>query len=468
MQALVAWLFARQRFGIKPGLGRVHALLESVEHPDRSFETVLVGGTNGKGSTASTLASILSAAGRRAGLFTSPHLTYFGERFKVDGRWASEDEVADALRDVKPHAERLNATFFEIVVVAACLVFARAEVEVAVLEVGMGGRYDATNAIQPVLSLITNVSLDHTQVLGNTVAEIAGDKAGILRAGRTGVTTATGEGLATILAEAERIGAEVVRVGSSESEHVAEAHFSVAKADWQGLELTVKNNLSELTVHSPLLGRHQASNVALAVVAAQQLGVQASAIEAGVKKTVWAGRLERLSYKNRTVLLDGAHNPAAAQNVRDSLKDLGVERVTLVVGAGQDKDAAGVLASLSEIAENIILTKAQLSPRATEPADLQRLVRNALVVESPTEALEHAVGVTGAEDIILVAGSLYLVGEVRPYLLESKGRGLSAGNDLARQLEYPGLAQNGLNCSCGTALSRDRRYCYPPPRPTKW
>ena len=424
MQELITWLFARQRFGVKPGLERVHALLERLERPDRAFETILVGGTNGKGSTASTLASILSAAGRRTGLFTSPHLTYFGERFQVDGRWASESDTADALKTLKPHVENLEATFFEVLVAAACLVFARAEVEVAVLEVGMGGRYDATNAAQPVLSLITNVSLDHTHVLGDTVAEIAGDKSGILRAGQAGITTATEEGLATILAEAERLGAEVVRVASAESERPAEARFSVLRADWRGLELTVENDSSELTVYSPLLGRHQASNVALAVVGAQQLGVEPAAIKTGVRETVWAGRLERLSYKNRTVLLDGAHNPAAAQNVRASLKELGVERVTLVVGVGQDKDAAGVLASLSEMAENVILTKAQLSPRATDPADLQKLVRNAFVVEKPSEALEHAVEVTEIGEVILVAGSLYLIGEVRPYLLGRKGEGL--------------------------------------------
>ena len=424
MQELVTWLFARQRFGVKPGLGRVYALLERLGHPDRTFETVLVGGTNGKGSTASTLASILSTAGRRTGLFTSPHLTYFGERFQVDGRWASEDEVADALREVKPHAEELEATFFEIVVAVACLIFAKAKVEVAVLEVGMGGRFDATNAIEPVLSLITNVSLDHTHVLGDTVEEIAREKAGILRAGRTGVTTATGEGLATVQAEAGRLGAEIVRVASAESGSPSEVRFSVVKADWEGLELAIKTDSSHLTVHSPLLGRHQASNVALAVVGAQQLGVGAAATKKGVEETVWAGRLERLSYKDRTFLLDGAHNPAAAQNVRISLKDLGVEQATLVAGIGQDKDAAEVLTFLSELAETIILTKSQLSPRATEPAELQALVGKASVVENPVEAVERAVELTEVGEIILVAGSLYLIGEVRPYLLGESGEGL--------------------------------------------
>ena len=424
MQDLVAWLFAQQRFGIKAGLERVYPLLERLGHPDRAFEAILVGGTNGKGSTASTLASILSAAGWRTGLFTSPHLTYFGERFQIDGRWASEDEIAEALREVKSHAEDLEATYFEIVVAVACLIFARAEVEVAVLEVGMGGRYDATNAVEPILSLITNVSLDHTQVLGDTVEEIAKDKAGILRAGRTGVTTATGEGLATILAEAERVGAEVVRVASVESALSAEVRFSVLKANWQGLELAIENDSNKLTVHSPLLGRYQAGNVALAVVGAQQLGVKSAAIEKGVRETVWMGRLERLSYKNRTVLLDGAHNPAAAQGVRDALKNLGVERVTLVAGIGHDKDAAAVLAALSELAETIIFTKAKLSPRAAEPAELQRWVPRAQTVDNPTEAVERAVEMTEAGEIILIAGSLYLIGEVRPYLLGNEGEGL--------------------------------------------
>ena len=163
---LLDWLFVRQRFGVKPGLERVKGLLGYLGNPQTHFKVVLVGGTNGKGSTASTLASILKASGKRTALFTSPHLTYFNERFVIDGKRITQVEVIDGLKRIKPYASALEATFFEIVVVLACVLFAKRQVDIAVMEVGMGGKNDATNALEPLLSIITNVSLDHTSVLG--------------------------------------------------------------------------------------------------------------------------------------------------------------------------------------------------------------------------------------------------------------------------------------------------------------
>ena len=416
MSGLTDWLFARQRFGIKPGLTRVRALLQRVGNPETRFETVLVGGTNGKGSTATTLASILTAAGRRTGLFTSPHLTYFAERFQIDGERVSAEVVEATLQALKPHAEDLEATFFEIVTVLACVLFADARVETAVLEVGLGGRYDATNAAEPVLSLLTNVSLDHTQVLGDTVEEIAQDKAGILRPGKPATTAATGAGLAVIQTEAARLGARLFTLGS-------EFQAEVRAAGWDGLELVVHSPKGRIAVHSPLIGRHQAANIALAVAAAQALEVSETPIQKGVRLTKWLGRLERLTFQNRTVLFDGAHNPAAAQTLRVVLTELGITDFALVAGVGRDKDVAGVLSPLVADAERVILTKASLSPRASEPEELAKLVPGALVEPDPRRALQRAVELT-RESTIVVAGSLYLVGELRPYVLGETGEGL--------------------------------------------
>lgn len=413
----LAWLMARQRFGMRPGLERVRALLERLGRLDAAFASVLVGGTNGKGSTASTLASILQADGRRVGLFTSPHLSAFGERFLVNGQPVEEAELERALDVLRPEAEALEATFFEILVALACKLFAAAQVDAAAMEVGLGGRYDATNALEPVLSILTGVALDHTEILGSSVEAIARDKAQIFRAGRPAYTGATGSALAVVREEAGRIGTQLVALGE-------ELRVEVLASGWQGLELTLRWPEAELEVATPLIGRHQARNVALAVAAGRALGADDGALRRGVAATRWPGRLEPLTYRGRRVLLDGAHNPEAAGALAAALRDLGVRRVTLVFGMSQDKDAAGILAALLPLAERVVLTKARLSPRAAPPEALRQHAPQGLVVSDWREALETALELNPKEVPVLVVGSLYLIGEVRPYLLGEALEGL--------------------------------------------
>lgn len=398
------WLFARQRFGVHPGLGRVRALLTRLGEPQRSFRSVLVGGTNGKGSTAACLAAILTASGTRTGLFTSPHLTRFAERFVVDGRECPAERVGDALRRVRPHAEAVGASFFEIVTALGCLLFAEAGVEVAVMEVGLGGRLDATNALEPDLSVITTVALDHTEILGATLEGIAEEKAGILRPGRPAVT-----GVAPALwPRLETRGAELWALGR-------EVRLKAQARGWDGWDLRVELPGVTLDLQTPLLGEHGAQNAGLAAAAAWRLGVGESAIRSGAAGVVWPGRLEALPWRGGRVLLDGAHNPAGAQALASALRRLGVLPLPLVFGAASGKDVAGVASALWGVASQVVLTRARLSPRAIPPAELAPHFAGLPVrlADSPQEALALLPeGHTAA-----VCGSLYLIGEVRPLLL---------------------------------------------------
>ena len=417
MDASLAWLFSKQRFGLKPGLTRVGALLAELGHPQEGFGTVLVGGTNGKGSTAATLSSILTHGGRRTALFTSPHLTHFSERFAVNGERFEDSLILETLAEIRPAAERAGATFFEITTALGVLLFARAGVETAVMEVGLGGRFDATNVLEPLLSIITGISRDHTHILGDTPAEIAREKAGIMRSGRRCLTGARDEALVTLRQEAARVGAELWALDD-------DIGLTAQSLGWGGLGLEVKSPLGSLEVRSPLLGEHQARNVALAVVAAQALEVDEAAIREGVAATRWAGRLEPVRFEERTFLLDGAHNPEAASALARALAGLGVEHAVLVFGIMANKEIAEVVAALSPIAKEVILTRSRLSPKAASPETLQAgwSVPTHLT-HTPEEAIRLALERTLPDEVVLVAGSLYLLGEVRPRLL---GEGLEA------------------------------------------
>jgi dihydrofolate synthase/folylpolyglutamate synthase len=412
---LLEWLFSVQRFGIRPGLERVHALLAAAGNPQQRFRTVLVAGTNGKGSTASILASMLSAAGTRTGLFTSPHLSQVMERFRVDSEPLGKGALARVLRDLRPQAEEIGATFFEILVVAACRLFADASVETAVFEVGLGGRYDATNALEPVLSVITGVALDHVEVLGDSVGQIALDKAGIFRSGVPAVTGATGTALAVLESEAARLSVPLQRL-----DH--EVRFTAAARGWAGSTVTVQlPGGAVLSVATGLAGSFQARNTALAVAAGALLGVPAPALRTGAAAAKWPGRLERLRWHDRWVVLDGAHNPSGAAALRAALHELGARPALLLAGVTADKDVAGVVSELAELAPRVITTRAGLSARALEADSLAAGFRAAgagqvSTADGPGQALGLALELTDRNDTIVVAGSLYLIGEVRPLL----------------------------------------------------
>ena len=410
MNTQIDWLMALQRFGMKPGLARMHELLARLGSPHGDCNLVLVGGTNGKGSTATFLAGMLTAAGQRTGLFTSPHLTNVMERFVIDGQQLPASELEQAIRQVRPHAEETGATFFEVMVACAWLMFRAHGCDTVILEVGLGGQFDATNAADPCLSIITNVELDHTDVLGTTRREIAADKAHLMRPGRPVLTAATGEALTTLEEHAAGIGAELLRLGH-------EFSVRVGDSQWSGSNLQVVSGGFDMQVSVPLPGLHQAFNAALAVVAARRLGAGGESIRTGLAASEWPGRLERLQYGGRNWLLDGAHNPAGARSLREAVGKLGARPGVLILGLTDGKDAAGIIRELEQLAPDIIVTKAELSPRAVEPAALlEMLPPLAQPAATPSEAVSRALSITKPAELVVVAGSLYLLGEIRPLL----------------------------------------------------
>lgn len=399
---LLDWLYARQ--AIQPGMERVRALIGAPP----PFRVVLVGGTNGKGSVTASLDAAFRAAGIPTGRFISPHLSRFSERFQVNGEEVADAAIAQVLAELRPQAEQLGASFFEIVTACAVRLFAKAAVRWAVMEVGLGGRLDATNALDPALSLITQIGLDHTQLLGGTLASIAGEKAGILRPGRPALTAARGEALEVIARRAAELGAPL---------HTPErTTWSARSLGWSGWEVQLESAAGRLRYRTALLGTHGLENSLLAALAAQLLGLPGAAISSGLAATRWPGRLERIAWGERELILDGAHNPAGAAALARALISLAPLPLPLIFGASSDKDLAGLLRPLLPLASRIILTRALHSTRAADPADLLPLCQGkpVQVAASPEQALQL---LSPQEHLAVVAGSLYLVGEIRALLL---------------------------------------------------
>jgi dihydrofolate synthase / folylpolyglutamate synthase len=388
----LAWLDALGPQEIRPGLSRTLALLASLGNPQSSFASILIGGTNGKGSTAAAISAVLTAAGVPCGLYTSPHLVSVAERVRLHDRDVSGAALGDTLALVSRIAAPgvRGPTYFEALTVAAFELFRRARVTVAVVEVGIGGRLDATNVLEPDVSVVTNVTADHLDVLGPTLEDVAREKAGIFRKGQPALVGRVGTEpgpRAALHAEARRIGARLVEIPPLEAPALG----------------------------GPLPGAHQRQNLALALAAARAVGpLDEAAVARGLAAVRWPGRLQTLERPGfRTLLLDGAHNPPGARALAAHLDASGLSgRVDLLFGGMADKDLAAVFAPLATRARRIVLV-APVSPRAETPETLRVRVGRPELETAPSVAeglarLEEA----GGDDPILVAGSLYLVGEV--------------------------------------------------------
>ncbi len=407
---------------MKLGLAAIDSLCERLGRPERRVPSVLISGTNGKGSTAATLAAIAGACSLRAGLYTSPHLVDVTERIRVEGGDVSREELDAVLGRVFRAAEsapEIPVTYFEALTAAAFLVFAERRLELAVLEVGLGGRFDATNVAPAVLSVVTSIDLDHTAELGETLSSIAREKAGIFRRGRPALALArSAEALEMLRSSADGVGA----IWHDAGEEVSVADCRV---DLEGTRFTVTTPARSLMLRTPLPGAHQAWNAALAVRSAELLSeeflpVSSESIAKGVTAVRWPGRIESFRVRGRSVILDGCHNREGAAALARFLGEAGLEgRCHLVFGAMADKDIEGIARLLFPQAASVCLVTAP-SARAATASELFRRVGAVRPGADKSESVEGALGrLLAKQDAapIIVAGSLYLVGEARALLL---------------------------------------------------
>jgi dihydrofolate synthase/folylpolyglutamate synthase len=394
----------------------MRALLAALGNPESGRRFVHVAGTNGKGSTSAMLASILSASGLRTGLYTSPHLEQPTERIRIDGEDSSQEEFSAAFDQVHEAGERLEAegstdgypSYFEIVTAMALLVF-RERTEISVIEVGLGGRLDATNVISPELTVITPVSFDHEAFLGNTLESIASEKAGILKPGVPLV-------LARQAAETETLVLHRASQLALPVHHTRDVTVSRLRLTAYGCEFEADG----LPVRHSLPGRHQVENATAAIVAARILGIAPEAIQKGLAEARWPGRLEFVS-RDPDFILDGAHNPAGARALAQYIREFCSGRsVWIVYGTMRDKAIDEVTAELFPLADRLILTAPEF-PRALRAEAIAAVTEhpNRVISSNLTEAIQIA-SAAPREAVVFFTGSLFIVGEARAKLLPSK------------------------------------------------
>jgi dihydrofolate synthase / folylpolyglutamate synthase len=422
----VAFLFSLERLGMKFGLDNMRALCAALGHPERAFQPVLIAGTNGKGSVTAMVAEALRAAGHHAARYTSPHLVRLEERFVVDGREVEPPRLRAAAGRIQGAVESLVTagtlegppTFFECTTAVAFDLFREARVALAVLEVGLGGRLDATNVVTPVVSAITSIGMDHEAQLGHTLASIAREKAGVMR---RGVPVVCGplpaEAQAEVAAVAARLEAPLVEARAAVSLAITSEADRIT-ADVR----TARRGLRQVTLG--LRGRHQADNAAVAVAILDLLdrqghGVPDEAVRTGLERPGWPGRLEHFRHGGREVLLDAAHNPAGARALADHLRRRGWTDVTLVFGAMADKDVGGMLEPLLPLCARLVCVTPP-SPRALPAAELATLAGQQAARPRRIEITPDPVAALGAavtwDQPVVVAGSIFLVGPLRDIL----------------------------------------------------
>jgi dihydrofolate synthase / folylpolyglutamate synthase len=409
-----AWLFSLETIGIKLGLSQITRLLEILGHPERAYRTVTVAGTNGKGSVTAMIERGLRAAGRRTGRYTSPHLVSIEERIAINGLPIAA-ETFDALAERVRHAAATfdsPPSFFEATTALALLAFQEAGVTDAVLEVGLGGRLDATNVVDSPVVAITSIALDHQEYLGTTLAEIAREKAGIIKPGAVVIVGTNPPEVLEVIGEvaAEREAMVIhalvgVRASASASAQDTTLHVMTVRADYGECALR-------------LVGRHQVANAVIAVRVLESLpDVSADAIRTAMSDVEWPARLEWLRWIGHDILLDGAHNPAGAQALASFLEEMVPHPVPIVIGVMRDKAAEEIVRALARRASLFVATAAP-SPRAMDPAALGALCRatgvTTVEVDEPGEGV--AMAARHGEPVV-IAGSLYLAGHVRSALL---------------------------------------------------
>lgn len=417
------WLYGFEKFGIKLGLERISHISERLGNPQNNYKIIHVAGTNGKGSVCKFLASILTSGGYEVGVYLSPHLQRFSERIVVDNKEISEDEFVLLIDKIKPIVDEMirddsTPTFFEIVTAIAFQYFSDKDVDFAVIEVGLGGKYDATNIVSPMVSVITNITLEHIDILGKTIKDISLQKAGIIKDNVAVVTAAKRDALKVIKNVAKERKAPVYII--------YEKRWKRTHCDTEGQEFVIKGDLTDYSVKTSMLGKHQGENIALAIASIENLqmnGVyipEASFID-GVAKATNPGRLELVKHEP-IVLLDGAHNPDGMRTLRATLdEDLDYDKLILVLGILSDKDIPSMLSIIVPAADIIVVTKSK-NNRACDPSKLKEMIdksgykKKIVVKDQIPDAIKYAESIAQKKDLICITGSLFTVGEARDHL----------------------------------------------------
>ncbi|WP_160722009.1 bifunctional folylpolyglutamate synthase/dihydrofolate synthase [Bacillus sp. USDA818B3_A] len=423
-QEALDWIHGRLRLGIKPGLTRMEWMMDRLGSPEKKIKAVHVGGTNGKGSTVTFLRSILQAGGYTVGTFTSPYIEQFNERISVNGIPISDEEILELTNVIKPLSDELEGTElggpteFEVITAMAFYYFANTNnIDIVIFEVGLGGRFDSTNIIQPLASIITNIGLDHTNILGDTYEEIAFEKAGIIKNNTPIFTAVKHPGALKVIEEAaEKMSAPIFRLNQ---EFQISGHESIAK----GEVFTVKTKtLSYEELKISMIGQHQTENASLAVLAADflnQAGFQVTeaSIRRGLNEAYWPGRFEILS-ENPLVVIDGAHNKegitALIHELSNRFKDRSIQ---IVFAAMRDKKLDEMIAMLDGIAEQISFVSFDF-PRAAKAEELLKISKsdNKLAVDDWKSYLIEKIKNVELNEVLVVTGSLYFISEAKPFI----------------------------------------------------
>ncbi len=425
----IDYLYSLQRFGIKFGLNNISILLNALDSPHNKFRSIHIAGTNGKGSVATILGSILKSYGHKVGIYTSPHLVDYCERITVNGITISHEKIIELTNEIvniiqnTPDFKNAHPTYFEVTTAQAFKYFAEEKVDFAIIEVGMGGRLDATNVITPLLSIITSIGLEHTDILGDTIPKIAREKAGIIKQNIPVITGASSEALETINQIAQEKQAPLYVSGKNFHSEIKSIDIKGNCFNYYGINNTWKD------LFVSLAGEHQINNACLSLAGIEILNqlkiisIEKENIYNGLKSAYWPGRMEVIS-SDPIILLDGAHNPDGARTLRYSLeKFFPNKRIYLIIGILKDKDREKILELLCPIAYEVILTTIAYE-RASDPGELYKIAikynKNIKIILNINESINHAKTLASRNDLICIAGSLYVIGEAISILRKNK------------------------------------------------
>jgi dihydrofolate synthase/folylpolyglutamate synthase len=420
-EELLNWLYSFEKFGIKLGLDRINQICKKLQNPQDKLNIIHVGGTNGKGTVCRLLGSILANSGYKVGIYTSPHLQRFTERFLINYKEISNKDVVKLIEKIRPIIEDMikkenTPTFFEIVTAIAFQYFYEESVEYAIIEVGLGGRFDATNIVNPDITIITNVSLEHQNILGNKIEDIAFEKAGIIKEGIPLITASSGKALDVIKKISKEKKSRMTVIDNNSWKKIS------GGVDWQ--EYLINGSLKDYRIKTSLIGNFQGENIAIALNAIETLQmnglyVTEDSIYEGIEKTSNPGRMEIVDFEP-IILLDGAHNVSGIKYLKNTLEnDFIFEKVIIVFGILSDKKIEEILDIIMPIADIIILTKSK-NKRAFDPNKLKDMIKNkeVIVKENISDAINYARKISKKQDLICVTGSLFTVGEAKEYLLQ--------------------------------------------------